>query len=181
MRISTVQKRIHWAALLLGIAFIAGGVLYQAALPFILVLDELEFTSDQISAFEAASGRTHEIIVMDTSEFVATNVSPDAYAREVQQKIADAARESGLTLRRLDPREVETLETNIKRTSVDLELSGDLQHWVNMVEKLGTVRPAIFVERVDIKAGAGSRPDLNLNVRLQISSYSIDDSRKDVL
>jgi hypothetical protein len=109
---------------------------------------------------------------------ITTGQAVEARSLAVQRAMVDNTSAVGLQMRQLSPAQPRDLERSLVRLSYDMEMAGDLEHWTSFLRLLADMRPALFVDKVVLRSGPGTRGDLNLSMQMTVSVYVLKSAAK---
>ena len=162
--------------LAVSLLFLSGWSLITPVLDLRLAVADAE---GRIARFETAARSASVSAGIDTSTVIAAQSTIEAYSLVVQRALVDDARVTGLQMNQLSAAPPRQMERGLVRLSYDLDVTGDLQHWTTFLNMLGDRRPALFLDKVALKSGPGTRADANLSMQIAVSSYLLPEAKND--
>lgn len=162
-----MQGSLLLVVLIAGIALVG----YLIATPLLQRENEFADANERTRRFISSSARAETSPPVDTSMAIYSDQPPATKTLDLQRKLVEEAKASGLQLRQMSSDNPREMDLGLVRLTYDLDLHGDLGHWTDFMQRLAQFSPAVFVDDVIIRADEGMRPDLRLNIRTHVSAY----------
>lgn len=154
------------ALILLGVALGLGvsAIVY----PIIEASSERDAAYDRLAKYEETLAQPFQQAPYDPDELTAEHID-DADAQLALQSVIDRlARSASVNLLSIQPMAAEHLGEMGRGAWTELSLTCDLQALVEFLASFDAQRPLLLVRRLEVRRTEGPRPDLFLNVKIDV-------------
>jgi hypothetical protein len=166
-----LKQKLEGIAILALLAVAAAAILWAVAEPVLEKLHRVQDIEIRLSRFQNAVASGAEVVRVDVSAVISSGVASDQHALDIQRGLVEDSQAAGLLLGELSVLPERVLEPGMRQMRFHAASTGDLAQLTKFLTQLGERRPALFLDRLEVQAGTGSRPDQQLTVKIEISSY----------